>query len=877
VVGKSGPDRARVPFNEWMLIDRDQDLAAMIALAGEAQGGQGRLVFLGGEAGVGKTALVTALRAAIAPGLRVRRGAVDHFPTAAALGALVDAFPELGDAVIGATPIDRTDLFRRVRSTLAAEPTLLIVEDVQWADEATHDLLRFLGRRLDGLPALIVATYRDEEVLALHPLSVVLGDLAGAPGVVRRSVDPLTVAGVGELIGTGGSRVDARDLYQRTGGNPFFITEILAAATDEVPATIRDAVLARAGRLSPSARLGLGAAAVLERGADVRLIAAIADQPVQAVDECVAGGMLLEDGPRLVFRHELARLAIEQSLGPGARHNLHARALAELLTQPGSDDRAIARHAAACGDHVRVLEYAPRAAQTAARLGAHREAAAHYRVALQVADAAPGARAALFEALSYECYLTDELPEALAARRRSLELFELSGDLAAVGAAERWLSRLSWFLANTSDSERYARRAIRTLEPLGDSHELAMAYSNRAQLCMLSDDEAGTEHWGAQALELAARLNDREVELHALNNTGTARYFGGDHVEGRRRLRRSLELALEANAHEHVARAYTNLGSAAITQRTLAVGDRDLRAGIAYCDEYDLDSWSHYMSAWLAYSLAEQGRYDEALDWAERVLAYPRLSTVSRIPASVTVAQISGRRGSIDRDRLDELRTLAIATGEPQRLVPTAAARAEAAWLADDLDRISTEVDLAWDSVIAHPDPWLLGELVWWLSVAGIGRPTPIPLARPFALMVSGAWPAAAAAWDELGCPLWAALSLAHSPDIDDGRRAIEIVDALGLPAVRTAVLRRRHQLGLRVPRSPRPSSRTNASGLTAREVEVLALVADGRSNIEVGRALFISEKTVGHHMSSVLRKLGEPTRARAVATALRLGIVAPR
>jgi DNA-binding CsgD family transcriptional regulator len=283
------------------------------------------------------------------------------------------------------------------------------------------------------------------------------------------------------------------------------------------------------------------------------------------------------------------------------------------------------------------------------------------------------------------------------------------------------------------------------------------------------------------------------------------------------------------------------------------------------------------MGAWLAYSLAEQGHYDEALEWAERVLAYPRLATVSRIPATVTVAQISGRRGSIDRSRLDEARTLAIATGEPQRLVPTASARAEAAWLSDDLDRIGPEIDLAWDSVVANPDPWLLGELVWWLSVAGIERPSPIPVARPFALMVSGAWPDAAVAWDELGCPLWAALSLAHSPDLTDARRAIEIVDALDLPVVRTAVLRRRHQLGLRVPRPPRPSSRTNASRLTAREVEVLTLVASGRSNLEVARALFISEKTVGHHMSAVLRKLGEPTRARAVAAALRTGIVQPR
>jgi DNA-binding CsgD family transcriptional regulator/uncharacterized protein (DUF924 family) len=593
------------------------------------------------------------------------------------------------------------------------------------------------------------------------------------------------------------------------------------------------------------------------------------------VDECVASGVLVEDGSGLIFRHELARLTIEQALGPGARSDLHARALAELLARPGSEDRAIARHAAGCGDQARVLEYAPRAAIGAARLGAHREAAAHYRLALQVADAPADTRARLFEALSYECYLTDELAEALASRRRSLELFELTGDPAAVGAAERWLSRLSWF-AGTTDSVRYAQRAVATLEPLGDGHELAMAYSNRAQLCMLANDAAGTEHWGRLALDLAERLGDREVEIHVLNNTGTARLFSGDEVEGRRRLQRSLDLAVEANAHEHVARAYTNIGSAAVAHRRLVEADRELQAGIAYCDEYDLDSWANYMGAWYAVSLAEQGCYDAAAERAERVLAHPRVAAISRIPAAVVTAQIAARRGVGGSGRLDEARALAVATGETQRLVPTALARAEAAWLTGDTDNLAGEVDLAWDSAVVHPDPWQLGELAWWLSVAGVDRSVPIPVARPFALMLSGSWPQAAAVWDGLGCRLWVALSLGHSRDIDDARRAFEILDSLGAPAVHTAILHRRHGLGLRVPRPPRPSSRTNAAQLTTREVEVLQLVASGLSNLEVAGRLYISEKTVGHHMSSILRKLDQPTRARAVAAALRMGIATP-
>jgi DNA-binding CsgD family transcriptional regulator len=136
---------------------------------------------------------------------------------------------------------------------------------------------------------------------------------------------------------------------------------------------------------------------------------------------------------------------------------------------------------------------------------------------------------------------------------------------------------------------------------------------------------------------------------------------------------------------------------------------------------------------------------------------------------------------------------------------------------------------------------------------------------------------AAAQEWQDLGCPLWAAYALAFSPDTRDAQQCLDILDRLGAPAVRQAVLRARHAQGLTVPRGPRPASRANPAGLTAREVEVLGLLADGLSYAEVAGRLILSEKTVGHHVSAVLRKLGEPTRPRAVATALRLGIIPPR
>ena len=401
-----------------------------------------------------------------------------------------------------------------------------------------------------------------------------------------------------------------------------------------------------------------------------------------------------------------------------------------------------------------------------------------------------------------------------------------------------------------------------------------MAYSNMAQLSMLASEITETVDWGERALASARRIGDREVEIHALNNIGSALTWSDDVSEGRHYLTKSLDLALAADAHEHVGRAYTNLGYDGVINRQFSDAERYLRAGIGYCEDRDLDSWGHYMGAWLAVLLAERGRYDEALAQAEMILRRPRLAPPTTITASVAAALVEMRRSGDASGLLADATELAVGTGEVQRLVPVAAACAEAAWLAGNTAAIVAAVDLAWPAAVEHPSPWSMGELSWWLTVAGVVRPTQEPVARPFALMLAGSWREAAQAWEELGCPLWVAQSLGRSPDLNAAREAVDILDKIGAPAVREAILRTRHANGLPVPRGPRTFSRTHDAQLTPREFEVLALVAGGLSNADVSRQLYISKKTVGHHMSSILRKLGQPTRARAVALALSQGIV---
>jgi DNA-binding CsgD family transcriptional regulator/tetratricopeptide (TPR) repeat protein len=877
-------------LNMTMLIERGEFLASLLALRDVAAAGQGRLVFLGGEAGVGKTALTTALAQAAAggagPPLEIRRGNCDNVTTADALGPVVDALPELAEVLEDTSGVTRLRLLRRIRDTLTAAPTLLILEDVQWADEATLDVLRFLGRRLAGTPLLIVATFRSEETGGDHPLTVVRGDLATAAGVIRVQLPPLTVAGVRALLDGARSGLDPARLHERTGGNPFYVTEVLEAGDGEVPATVSDAVLARVWRLPDAAREIVAAAAVLGRRADIGLLTAVAGETAAAADDCVSRGVLVADGSGVSFRHELARLAVEQSMPQAQRAAVHGRALAGLTARGSSDHRRLAYHAAGCGDRAAVLEHAPRAAGRAARLGAHREAVDHLQRAVDHHDRPDRRRADLLGQLSYECYLTGLLDRSLAAQRAALEIHQSRRDGPAIGQSQRWLSRVSWFLGRNADSEQYAAAAIATLEPLEPGPELAMAYSNQAQLRMLADDNAEAVRWGTLALRLARQFGDRSTEAHALNNLGSAQCRINP-TDGVVRLTQSLDLSLAADEHEHAARAYTNLGAICAKDRRYAEATRHLRTGIRYCEDRDLDSWALYMTAWLARVLAEQGEYAEARGELDAVLRHRQLSPITRICALAVAGPLAARQGQDSGAVLDEALALAVRTGESQRLAPVASARAEAAWLAGRPASVAAEVSRAWPVVMAHPDPWDVGELTWWRARAGDaaargpdgpGGPDgpDRPEAAPFALMLAGEHRAAAIRWRELGCPLWSAYALAFSGTPGDVQECLEILDRLEVPAVRAAVVRERHARGLLVPRGPRPSSRAHPSGLTTREAEVLALLAEGLSYTEVAQRLVLSPKTVSHHVSAVLRKLGEPTRTRAVAAAQRRGLLPP-
>ncbi len=819
--------------------------------------GHGRFVLVAGEAGIGKTALV---RAFCEGRPRVLWGACDALYTPRPLGPLVDIAEEAGgelSALVaeGATPGE-------LATALAAElrlrnPAIVVLEDLHWADEATLDVVRLLARRIEALPALVIATYRDDELDRGHPLRMVLGALPSRIAD-RVAPPPLSPDAVAALAG---ASVDPGELHRRTGGNAFFVTEALAAGGADLPETVRDAVLARGARLDAAARAVLDAVAIVPLRTELWLLEALTDE-VGALDACLASGMLRADRDAIAFRHEIARAVMEEALSPLERLRLHRLALAALAGSPTPDLARLAHHAEAADDADAVLRYAPAAGERAAKLGSHREAAAQFARALRYER-----RADLLERLSYECYLTDRIDDAIEARRAALEMHT---DPLRQGDAHRWLSRLAWFHGDNASAEREAWRAVELLEPLAPGPELAMAYSNLAQLRMLARDEPGTTEWGERAIELAERLGDTGILAHALNNLGSVRLLTS-RAHGRSLLERSLELALDGGLDEHVARAYTNLGSAFVEVRELELAEHYLDAGIEYCAERDLDSWLLYMSGYRARLSLDRGEWDAAATTATTVLAHPGAAVPTRITPLVVVGLLRARRGDpAPFEPLDDALELACGTGEAQRIAPVAAARAEAHWLAGANDPIDAETAAA--LALAEDDPWLAGELYTWRRRAGIADVIAQDrVAEPYRL--HGA--AAAVAWTAIGCVYEAALALADAESEADQRRGLDELQRLGARPAAARVARALRERGARdLRRGPRTTTRANPAGLTTREVEVLALVAEGLRNAEIAGRLFVTEKTVAHHVSAVLRKLDVSSRAQAGAEAARLGIV---
>jgi DNA-binding CsgD family transcriptional regulator/tetratricopeptide (TPR) repeat protein len=860
------------------LVERNEPLSALSTWLREAADGAGRLVLVSGEAGVGKTSLVRAFCDLHENDARVWWGACDALSTPRPLGPLYDiARVARGRcATLMDGDVSRHERFAGFLDAVAwpLQPTITVFEDVHWADEATRDLLVFVARRIADVNALVVVTFRDDEVGPEHPLRQVLGHLATLPAVERVLLAPLSAAAVEELAA---GRADARQVHRVTGGNPFFVTEVLASGDGLVPPTVADAVSARAARLSDAARQVLEVAAVVPDRVEVELLQQVSEQDVWVVEEGLTSGVLVPAGTGWVrFRHELARLALEASIPQPRRPALHGQVLDWLRECAGVAAARLAFHADEAGDGMAVLEHAPIAAAHAARLGAHREAARLYERALQHAHRLdPADRADLLVHYAREAMPIGDQEASLAAIEQALAIREDLGDVEEIALLESRRAALYNNLSRADDAWRCTNRAlalVRSRRPSASKAEVLWRASHQSMSrreCRVAVELA------TAAIEVSDGLGDAEARAFALNALGVARLFiAPEQAEGP--MLEALELAREHGNERLVGQVYMNLGSGGGEVRRYAATERWLREGIAWHDGHDMDLGRGYLVAWLARSLFEQGRWSEAAALLPEVAA----STVpmTRVTARNVLARLRIRRGeSGGEEPLADVWRLIADQGMMQWQWPVAASRAEAAWLAGRIGEIPGLVQPVYEQALGRDQAWAIGELGFWLWRAGQLQESPEGAAEPFALQIGGEWRAAAAAWEQIGCPYEVAVALADGDDPPELKRALRILGELGAAPMADRVAARLRKMGVHeLPRRPSRVTVDNPGGLTTRQLEVLALLVDGRTNAQIAAALHISPKTAGHHVSAILQRLDVADRREAARVARERGLLQP-
>jgi DNA-binding CsgD family transcriptional regulator/tetratricopeptide (TPR) repeat protein len=862
------------------LLERDELLAKLQAQLRRAAAGPGMLVFVEGEAGIGKTALLKSLADMQRAEIPVRWGGCDALQTPRPLGPLYDIAAQTAGELQTALESDaeRLRVFGAFLDLLAAQPSLVLLEDMHWADEATLDLLRYIGRRIARTRSLVVASFRNDEIGPSHPLRLVLGDLATS-GMERLAPQPLSLDAVRELAGE--RDIDVSELHRRTGGNPFFVTEVLATGSLDVPATVRDAVLTRAARLRPSARAILDAAAVAGPRIEPWLLQDLTAAESSSVEECLATGVLRVDEDVFVFRHELARQAVLQAMTPTRLLSLHRMVLQALQSAgaPTADLARLAHHAEGAGLEEAVLQFAPAAARDAAAKGAHRQAAEQLARAVRHAGSKPVQRGVLLDDYASECQLSGQLDDAIEARQTAVKLWRDMGDTARQAISLSRLAHALVIAGRNAAGETAMREALALIEPHAESAAAVATRRWAAYLRMLDRDVDEAIREGRLAMSIAERLADEESIVHCLNTIGSSMIVAGRVEEGREHLERSRAMAERLQSDFWVSNALGNLGTACGEAHSFDLAEDYLRRAIEYCTERDIDYARLYQLSWRSLVRLYRGRWTEASTDAHAVLADRRSPAIARMMALITLGRVRARRGDPGVwDALNEARELAGNTGTLQRVAPMQAARAEAAWLEGRAADAAREAAPGIELAVRKRHAWFTSELLYWRQQGDASTATQVPefcAELPFALEVAGRWQEAAAAWRTLGCPFETACALTRGDEAAQ-REALAILESL---KARPMIERVRHKLraagvrGLR--RGPRETTQKHPAGLTSKEVAVLALLAQGLRNKEIGERLNRSARTIDHHLAAIVSKLDVATRAEAVSAAYRLKILA--
>jgi DNA-binding CsgD family transcriptional regulator/tetratricopeptide (TPR) repeat protein len=861
------------------LLERAGDLTVLADAVADAAERRGSVVLIAGEPGIGKSSL---LRTWLGdPGVPARplAGWCDDLLTSRTHGPFRDVARTTGGALAEAIAAsDTPGVMEAVHELLSdpLRPTALVLEDVHWADEATLDVVRFLGRRIGRLPAVLVLTYRPDELEPDHPLHRVLGSLPSS-GVRRIHPRPLSARAVAGLLA--GTDLDVEEVLALTAGNPFYVSELARHPGDTLPASIADAVVGRLHRLPPRTQQAVGLLAVQPRALPLPQVLDLLPTVTDLATAESHGLVTVADGV-VGFRHELLRRAVLGSLPAAVRMVHHETTLAQLLAEAdrgstrGDESAAVLHHAVEAGRGDVVARVGPAVAHAAFDAGAHLQAVAHQEHVLRYEELVdPEVLARLFVERSWSLYNLHRFEEAVTAAERSIAAYESLGDRQMLCRMTLTRSRML-YIANRVDEAFEALAEAEALLPGCEPYVQAEFLSNRMSLLHLTDRYEEVLEAAEAALTAARAVDRADLVAHVDNYAGCAAAMLGDFDAGIERVRRAKRTAEEGGWIEATARAHTNLVELLVQARRWDETDVAIAEALTYYERHDFRAHRYNTLGQRGFIAILHG------DWttAERILTEVAVpvdgaGVLGAIWATAR-AMLTVRRGAEGaEDALARAWEPALASGSAQYIVPVAIAAIERAWVLDRPEAADPYVSPALDVSRG----WWRELLLWRLRLVREPPADPTVRLEPERTSLAGDWRAAAAQWRRLRLPFELGIELLQSGDEEAMREALVVFDDLGAePAARLARRRLREAGVHQLPRRPRASTRQHPAGLTERQAEVLALLAEGLTNAQIAARLVVSVRTVDHHVAAVLQKLHVGTRQEAAAFATASGEALP-